>query len=167
MLRLIDPKELHPLTLPFDDGPNKTIFWARPMTEREFSLMRAKGMPTGDDAAQDAEGWAQIAKLIGKIENVNWMGRQCASFDDHDTILAILNALPVVSGKALARRIADFCLLAGDHSKNLDGSSALLDTGSPIAMQASTKPNGASEAGGQSTSESPESGTGHSSESQQ
>lgn len=137
------------------------------MTQREFALMQAKGKPAGDDEQQDAQGWAQIAKLIGKIENVRWGGNAMASFDDYDTIVEILNALPVASGKALSRKIAEFCLLIGDHSKNLDGSSALLDTGSPIAMQASTSPSGASGTETGSSSDSPDSGAGQSSQSEQ
>lgn len=136
------------------------------MTQREFALMQAKGKPTGDDEQQDAQGWAQMAKLISKIENVNWRGQSMASFDDYDTIVEILNALPVASGKALSRKIAEFCLLIGDHSKNLDGSSALLDTGSPIAMQASTSPSGASGTETGSSSDSPDSGAGQSSQSE-
>lgn len=163
MLRLIKPGDAHPIKLPFDDGPQPTIFWTRPMTEREYAEFRLQGKPTGTDAEQDAKGWPMIAKIIAKVENVNWGGQLCASYDDQPTIIEILRALPAKTAVALVNELAEFSTLTGRYSKNSDGSSALIDTGSPVVRQTGT--NAASEKD-KSSSGSQEFGTAQSESSQ-
>lgn len=129
--------ESHPLTLDIDDKTNPSIVWVRPMTERDAAKVRAAGRGKDGEDLTAPSVFDSLLGQISKIENVRWAGVCPFATDDPATIRDIMIAWPITTRKAWAIKIFGFCTLDEAHAKNSDGSSALLDTGSPLVVRAS------------------------------